>query len=439
MEKVVLNLLSNAFKYTFEGGISVRLEERGERAVLSVEDTGTGIPERELPHLFERFHRVDGARGRSQEGTGIGLALVGELIRLHGGAVEVSSKVGEGSLFTVSVPFGNSHLTAGQVVIREDRSTTEGARAWLDAPAYAEEKPAVDVDVPAARRDRVLVADDNADMRSYIARLLAGSYAVTTAANGEEALARILSDPPDLVLSDVMMPGLDGFGLIEAIRKNPRTHGVPVILLSARAGEEAGVEGLQAGASDYLVKPFTARELLARVSTHLEMARIRREAVDVLESVTDGFFTLDRNWCFQYVNGSAEQMLGVRSEEVVGRSLWEVLPGTAGTIGDREYHRAVREQVAVEFEIFREPRQRWYAVRAYPGRTEGLTVYFRDVTEEKRARALLEESEKRFRAMADSAPVLIWTTDEGEGVRGSTGPGLNSQGKLWIRRWAPGG
>src|SRR3954451_7678389 len=168
-EKVVLNLLSNAFKYTFNGKITVRLETRGERAVLSVEDTGGGIPELELPHLFERFHRVEGARGRTQEGTGIGLALVSELVQLQGGAVDVRSAVGRGTVFTVSIPLGTAHLPRDRMGDAPDASGTA-----LQADAYIEEAarwlplqptPAA----TRAARGRVLVADDNADMRDYVA------------------------------------------------------------------------------------------------------------------------------------------------------------------------------------------------------------------------------------------------------------------------------
>ena len=323
-EKVVLNLISNAFKYTFEGVITVRLDAQGDRAILSIEDTGTGIPEHELPRMFERFHRVEGARGRTQEGTGIGLALVAELVRLHSGTVEAKSVVGKGSIFKVSIPFGNAAHSGGQdlsAMSSHAQAYVAEAAGWLPREQRA---------TPAARTSggRVLMADDNADMRQYLAKLLADRYEVEVAANGEQALASVLDHPPDLVLSDVMMPGLDGFGLLEALRENPETRSLPVILLSARAGEEARVEGLDAGASDYLVKPFTARELLARVGAHLEMARVRKEAaqreeglrgeaeaardrvIGVLESIQDGFFSLDRDWRFTYVNRAGERTLG---------------------------------------------------------------------------------------------------------------------------------
>jgi signal transduction histidine kinase/DNA-binding response OmpR family regulator len=298
-EKVVLNLLSNAFKFTLEGEIvlSVHPSADGGGAVVEVRDTGIGIPAAELPRLFERFHRVERTEGRSFEGSGIGLALVQELVRLHGGEISVESRLGEGTAFTISLPFGRRHLPVDQV--HEDdavQAVKAGGLAggyaaealrWLPQPAAAEkEGPARGLDDVAPHGQhlpgegkRVLLADDNLDMRSYVARLLESQgYAVEAVGDGEEALEAARAAPPDLVLTDVMMPRLDGFGLLRGIRAEPALAGAPVIMLSARAGEEAKVEGLEAGADDYLIKPFSARELLARVNANIQMAEVRREA-----------------------------------------------------------------------------------------------------------------------------------------------------------------
>jgi PAS domain S-box-containing protein len=288
-EKVVLNLLSNAFKFTLQGEIAVELRHDGDHVALTVADTGSGIPEHELPRLFERFHRVEGTKGRTHEGTGIGLALVQELVRLHGGSVDVRSAVDEGTTFTVRIPTGTAHLPAER--INADRTLVstslgtdvfiEEARRWL--PEGAQEPPQVydseampEPEKSAGPRPRVVLADDNADMRQYVRRLLMGSYDVEAVGDGVEALKAIQSRPPDLVISDVMMPNLDGFGLIKAIRGGKDTAPLPVILLSARAGEEATLEGLQAGADDYLVKPFSARELMGRVGALLERKRFQQ-------------------------------------------------------------------------------------------------------------------------------------------------------------------
>jgi signal transduction histidine kinase len=288
-EKIVLNLISNAFKFTFEGGIRVRLRDAGDRFELEVRDTGTGIPERDLPHVFERFHRVEGARSRSHEGSGIGLALVHELARLHGGAVSVASTVGTGSTFTVSVPKGKAHLPKEAVQAASDQPGTGAGRvsAYLDEVHQwtAGEQAGQEVAASAPNQGRVLLVDDNPDMRRYIKELLEPHYQVQVAEDGQAALEHALASPPDLVLSDVMMPRLDGFGLLRGLRGAPSTRDVPVILLSARAGEQDSVEGLDAGADDYLVKPFAARELMARVRTHLEHTRLRRQWARELEQI----------------------------------------------------------------------------------------------------------------------------------------------------------
>jgi signal transduction histidine kinase len=280
-EKIVLNLLSNAFKHTFRGGITMRLRHGDGSAMLEVIDTGVGIAPQELPRLFDRFHRVAGAASRTHEGTGIGLSLVRELVELHDGTVRVESEPGQGSRFIVTLKMGTAHLPPAQVRASPGRVVPQNVAAPV-AAAFVEEAlqwlPPAGAHAPAApgKRPRVLWADDNADMRDYVSRLLGTNYDVIAVSDGQAALESALADPPDLVLSDVMMPRLDGFGLLKALRADDRTRRLPVILLSARAGEEASVEGLDSGADDYLVKPFSSRELLARVRTHMELARQRR-------------------------------------------------------------------------------------------------------------------------------------------------------------------
>jgi signal transduction histidine kinase/DNA-binding response OmpR family regulator len=316
-EKIVLNLLSNAFKFTFEGEIAISLvptpnpspvRRRGKLEApgwleLRVCDTGVGIPLDELPHLFERFHRVRGTRARTHEGSGIGLALVQQLVLLHGGIITAESAPGQGTTFTVTLPTGTAHLPADRVgaMPRQD-STALGAAPYVAealrwsagvGPSGARDARGADdaaaiapAAARAARRSigaaqerpaRILLADDNADMREYLARLLGDHWVVEAVADGASALAVARERPPDLALCDVMMPEMDGMELLRALRADPRTRDVPVMLLSARAGEEAVAEGLRAGADDYLVKPFAARELLLRIATHLDLARMRQE------------------------------------------------------------------------------------------------------------------------------------------------------------------
>jgi signal transduction histidine kinase len=287
-EQIVLNLLSNALKFTFTGTITVALRAESDQVVLTVRDTGTGIPPAELPHVFERFHRVEGARARTQEGTGIGLALVQELVRLHGGTVDVTSAVGEGSTFTVAIPRGAAHLPSDRLMpAAEPRAVgaaanVEEVRGWLsdDGVSFARDDEPVGTPGGAVpdRSARILIADDNADTRAYLVRLLRGHAAVRAVGDGLTALEAARAWEPDLVLTDVMMPGLDGFGLLQAVRADPRLRPASVILLSARAGDQARVEGLRAGADDYLMKPFAAAELLARVDGQLALVRLRGEA-----------------------------------------------------------------------------------------------------------------------------------------------------------------
>jgi PAS domain S-box-containing protein len=290
-EKVVLNLLSNAFKFTLEGAIAVRLQEDAGWVVLEVEDSGVGVAPEEIPRLFDRFYRVEGTRGRNYEGSGIGLALVQELVKLHGGSIDVRSELGHGTTFSVRMPLGSIHLP--QDHLRPARSATSapvGAHAyvreaerWLSDETGAD-RQALRSEAPDADRDRrfestfgarVVLADDNADMRSYVGTLIAPMYEVESVGDGQAALQAIRRKRPELVISDVMMPKLDGYGLLRAIRTDPHLSGLPVILLSARAGDESRIEGLDAGADDYLIKPFAARELLARIGAMLELARLR--------------------------------------------------------------------------------------------------------------------------------------------------------------------
>lgn len=332
-EKVVLNLLSNALKFTFDGTIRVSVDAEADGAVVRVADSGIGVAAREIPRLFERFHRIPTSRSRSNEGSGIGLALVQELVELHGGAITAESEPGVGTTFTIRLMFGSAHLPADQITSAAtdaDLATNtaepfvQEALRWLpdagDAPAPV---------VPAAAagdapRARVLVADDNADMRDYLRRLLGGRYDVTTVVDGTAALAAARAEPPDLIVSDVMMPGLDGLELVTALRADPRTTGIPIVLLSARAGQEAAVEGLSAGADDYLVKPFAAQELLARVRANVDLARLRNHHAKwrsaLIDSLQEGFFVADGDGAVVEINAAFSEILGYPADDLPYRA-----------------------------------------------------------------------------------------------------------------------
>jgi PAS domain S-box-containing protein len=289
-EKIIFNLLSNALKFTFEGSITVTVKKCEERIELQVMDTGIGIPKQELPRMFERFHRIENVHGRSQEGTGIGLALTQELVKLHGGNIQIESEEGKGSVFTVFIPLGKAHLPPDHIheeTASKDSSSTlsvpfvEEALCWLPAEPKegVQEKPIEGTMPPAlvqpTIKEIVLLADDNSDMREYVRQLLSDYWKVYAVADGEAALQAARDINPALILSDVMMPKMDGFQLTQELRHDPRTALIPIILLSARAGEESSREGLQQGADDYMIKPFTADTLIDRVRAHMELGRLR--------------------------------------------------------------------------------------------------------------------------------------------------------------------
>ena len=299
-EKIVLNLVSNALKFTFAGAVRVTQRVRNDHIQLEVNDSGCGIAAEDLTRVFERFFRGRPAQARTHEGTGIGLSLVQELVKLHGGYITARSELGQGTTMTVRVPRGSAHLDSKQLIAPRGtvrsraglQAFVEEALGWLpDSEPLAEQ-------MGYGQSANILVVDDNADMRRYLCRLLDQRWKTRGEADGLAALASIQRDAPDLVIADVMMPRLDGFGLLRALREDEATAQVPVMLLSARAGEEATTEGLRAGADDYIIKPFSARELIARVDSRLSQARLRaaerqgRDAAEKANQARDEFFAM---------------------------------------------------------------------------------------------------------------------------------------------------
>lgn len=437
-EKIVLNLLSNAFKFTWEGEITVALRWADDHVELEVQDTGTGIPVEAMPQLFERFHRVEGARGRTYEGSGIGLSLVQELVKLHGGTIQASSVVNRGSCFTVLIPTGYAHIPKERISTpRTLASTAIGAATYVEEalrwlPEGSEEQGRELSPVPlssCAPSAYILLADDNADMRDYVKRLLVSQgYEVETVGDGIAALARIHERTPDLVLTDVMMPRLDGLGLLRSLRDDPRTREIPIILLSARAGEESRISGLEAGADDYLIKPFSARELLARVEASLKLAQMRQEATDreevlraevqsakdtlenILSRIEDQFLALDRDWCYTYTNDQVVEVTGKSREELLGKSIWELYPDLIGTQFQIEVQRAVAEQVPVQFEYFYPLFNRWFENRIYPS-SNGVSIFVADISDRKQAEETLQQREAELQLITDTVPALIAYVD----------------------------
>ncbi|HEV7136937.1 MAG TPA: ATP-binding protein [Steroidobacteraceae bacterium] len=440
-EKIVLNLVSNAFKFTLRGAIEVTLQQVGGAVELIVSDTGIGIASEEVPRLFERFHRVPGAQGRTMEGTGIGLALVHELVRLHGGSVRVESDLGAGSRFIVRLPFGPAQLPAEQIGgERLIAPTSIGARPfveealrWLPPGSAGEPEPLpTQATVPAPQipseadngprtRPLILCADDNADLRCYVSRLLVPLYDVIAVGDGEQALETALTYRPDLIVADVMMPKMSGVMLLKALRAASRTAMIPVLLLSARAGEEAKIEGLDAGADDYLEKPFSARELLARVRSQLALSGARRahererEDFHTVFMQAPNVFYIVRGpeYRVELANAAACRVLRRASEELLGQPLFAVVPELAATSFRSILDTVMRTGVAyqgretsglVHWRGEIGPRVEYYnyvfsPLRSGDGGIEGVLVDAFCVTEEVIAR----QEMARLRAEAESA------------------------------------
>jgi PAS domain S-box-containing protein len=486
-EKIVFNLISNAFKFTFHGEIEIILGESAGSVEVSVRDTGTGIPPEDLPHLFERFYRVKGAMGRTFEGSGIGLSLVQELVRLHGGTVRVTSQVNRGSTFTVSLPLGKEHLPADRVgASRALESTGVGGRTyvqealrWLPDSELISDRPPLAAFLSRADSPdhgqtnnpplpRILLADDNADMRDYVSGLLRDRYEVETVADGAAALQSARERRPDLILSDVMMPRLDGFALLQALRTDEALKNIPVILLSARAGEEARIEGLQSGAADYLVKPFSTRELLARVQSHLMMVQIRQEAADlerrmrldaellaaIVTCSEDAIISKNLEGVITSWNKSAERIFGYTAAEAVGQHITLIIPPDrreeeARIIdrlrqGERVDHvqtvRQRKDGTAVDVSLSISP------IRDSSGRVVGASKVARDITAQLRAEQNLRESEERFRMAQAAAQVGTWEWDPQKDTNSlsaelhrifGTVPGDPDSVRLWTARVHP--
>jgi len=434
-EKIVLNLVSNAFKFTFDGSIEVSLHPVDGRAELRVQDSGVGIPAEEMPHLFDRFHRVTSTRSRTNEGSGIGLALVQELVRLHSGTVRAESRLGHGTTFIVSIPLDKEHLPAERIGTPRKGSSTaigaspfvEEALRWLpeNDPQTAEELPSryeltaipcPPGTSPPESRERILIADDNADMRQYLIRLLSERYDAEAVPDGHAALLAARKQPPDVILSDVMMPVMDGFALLKELRADPELKEIPIILLSARAGEESRLEGVGSGADDYMVKPFSSRELIARVEAHLKMHRIRQQAKLKQQQLTReyetlinqaplGIYLVDSALRIRHVNpvalpffGDIPNLIGRDFEEVI-HILWttdfanEVVRIFRHTLETGEPY-ASSELIEHRADRGTTEHYEWRVDRiSMPEGGFGIVCYFRDISAQVWARQELRKSQ----------------------------------------------
>ena len=311
-EKIILNLLSNAFKFTLSGKISVSLKLTGSSFLLSVADTGAGIPADEISKVFQRFHQVKSENARTHEGSGIGLALVSELVRLHGGTVNVTSEPGIKTEFVAEIPRGCTHLPPEHIRYSavftakpfQARAFVEDVEGWS---IVARARIGSGQDNCGSSTQSVFIVDDNADMRAYLGRLLGQLWTVETFSNARDAWGALQDNPPDLVVVDVMMPDISGIDLLKFIRSADKLCHTPVLLLSAQDSDEAKSEGIECGADDYLVKPFTPRELYARTSRLLHQ-RVLSQSLETA--------VRERTKELEYALGSKSHFLATVSHEV---------------------------------------------------------------------------------------------------------------------------
>lgn len=431
-EKILFNLLSNAFKYTLHGSIAVSLVQSGESVILRVRDTGAGIPAAEIPKMFDRFHRVQNTSARTYEGTGIGLSLVHELVKLHSGHISVTSEVGVGTEFTVTIPLGKDHFEPDQLVTEQDDRDHLLSDAFLEE-AFSLIKPAAPINgkesVPITEKlGRILIVDDNADMRSYIKALLQTRFDVVTANNGKDALAKIKETNPDLVVSDIMMPEMDGIQLMKTVKGNHETQRLPVILLSARAGEEAKIEGYEIGADDYLVKPFSAKELIARITSQIRLARTRKEVENnlrslIMQSPIATTLLRGRSFVIEIINDMALEVLGRTYEQVINKPVAVALPeveqqGFIKLLG-QVYDSGVPffgNEVPVELRRFGKAQTLYLnfiytPLRDSDNRTVGIIVVGIDVSEQVYARKAVEEAKASLNNAVELGELGTWDID----------------------------
>lgn len=435
-ERIVINLLSNALKFTFEGKIRIATWVTTESVALQVGDTGIGIADDDQQHVFERFRRVEGVRSRTHEGSGIGLALIQGLVELHGGRIDVESTVGIGSTFTVTLPKLLATSSASESLLPAPagylpKSFTEEALLWLASPTSPLEpvtqEPRADLNRAKPNPKRILLAEDNADMRDYVRCHLERYWEVEMAEDGNKALALARRSPPDLIVTDVMMPGLDGFQLLKELRSRENTRSIPVLMLSARSNAESRVEGLSAGADDYIGKPFAASELVARIQRHLELASIRRAITDerdrfaALLSQAPAIINFLRgpDLVVTYAHPLTTARLGGRP--LVGKPLLEAIP----ELKDQPHAQLLRRVYETGERV--EGREQhvlltgngsgrlrdtfwdfvYLPIRDESGAIEGVMTFDIEVTEQVLARRKLQEVDERFRRIVDQVQAGI--------------------------------
>jgi len=334
-DKLAFNLLSNAFKFTRQGFVEVATERIGETFRFRVTDTGEGIRTDHLPYVFDRFYQASSTAPPEQAGTGLGLAWVKEIAKLHGGTVTVLSEYGAGSSFAVTVPLGKGHLSSASVVSSDEAPTLRPPPSFIAGeigpdPESAERLNKESEAVFDPAKPTILYAEDNPDLRDYVRKLLAGEFNVFVAADGAGALDKIRKVQPDLVVTDQLMPVLSGRDLLRSIRGDELLRAIPVIFLTAQGGTEARIESLESGADDYLAKPFNESELLARIRNLLQARAQERKLAELnrlLEARIEAELAKTRLAASIQLGLLPKESPVIRGYEVAGRTIPAQLVG----------------------------------------------------------------------------------------------------------------
>jgi len=348
LEIVITNLVGNALKFTPSGGrVELRVEDLPTGVSLQVSDTGHGIAPNALPHVFERFYQASAAEQRREGGVGIGLALAKELVELHGGSMTAASRFGEGSSFSFFIPFGKDHIRPEVIERRREFTPREDLRRRTEDPTSGE-KTAGTTAVPGqgqpeaaapepvlfggSRRAKIVLAEDHGDVREFIRGLLEPEFDLATATDGDEAWELVCREMPDLVISDVMMPGRTGTELCRDIKAEPALKNIPVLLLTARVGSEATLEGFAHGADDFVAKPFHPRVLLARVRAQLKLRALglqlaEREKLAVVGMLAAGILHEVRNPVNAILNAARVLATGKAEAQMTERLIGVISDG----------------------------------------------------------------------------------------------------------------
>lgn len=434
-EKIILNLLSNAFKFTFEGKIEVSVHDNENNVVVEIRDTGIGIPDKDITNIFERFKRIEGVKARSHEGSGIGLSLVQELVKLHNGTIDVKSQVGTGTTFTITIPKGYDHLPKTQI-----RKSSYIQSSSVDINAYKNEVEQWSKDDlfnisldgmkdSGEEKPYIIVVDDNSDMRRYIKKLFSGRFEVLVASNGKKALELLNKRIPELIISDIMMPEMNGFELFTSLKTNPATADIPVVIVSARTGEEAKLESLKIGIDHYLEKPFNANELIARVNSIIAAKRAKRETESQIYNYfmdAPAFIALLKgpDHVFELCNERYRKLVG-KDRDIIGKPVLKALPEVKNQgfieLLDNVYNSG-KPFVGNELLAQLDKNETGELERVYlnfvyhpqkdsKGNTCGIFVHGIDVSDQVSARKKIEQAEAKLSAIVNQVTAGIVQTD----------------------------